>query len=209
MSPLQPDLPHQALVDQSWFVEFLADRGFAKSSPTIFIRGEASIDVDGTEVHADPGNGAKGRSTHFGDADPASVKAILKQILRTRPFLTEVDLAQERIEHQSLERALTGIGNTIRGSQDTGGGVQFRRFVGNLKEDDIKRALLVAGEIQRWDEVRPDDEQQKGIDEAVGKVEAALRSIPPSDAHIQLKRAREALWEAKDALRRAKELESL
>ena len=52
-------------------------------------------------------------------------------------------------------------------------------FVGALKEDDIKRALLVTGEIQRWDEVRPDDEQQKGIDEAVGKVEAVLRSIPP------------------------------
>ena len=28
-------------------------------------------------------------------------------------------------------------------------------LVGNLKEDDIKRALLVAGEISRWEEAQP------------------------------------------------------
>lgn len=244
MSQLQPDLPNQPLADQSWFQEFLAANGFTRSSPTTFVRGPASLHVDGTKFNADPGNGARGWSTDFGDADRASVKSVLEQILKMRPFLTEVDLSKERIERHGLERALTGLANTIKDGPDTGSGVQIRRFlwslynphhlvnlwrmtsvldstraawvvevcagafVGALQEDDIKRALLVAGEIQRWEAVKPTEDQNQRLDEAVGKVEELLRAVPPSNPHTQLKRAREALWEAKEALRRAKEPES-
>lgn len=244
MSQLQPDRPHQPLANQSWFVEFLAERGFAKSSPTTFIRGEASLHVDGSKVRADPGTGERGWATDFGAADQATVQAVLQQILKMRPFLTEVDLTQERIDRQALERALTGLANTIKDGPDTGSGVQIRRFLwslynphhlvnlwrmtsvldstratwvvevcagafdGALQEEDIKRALLVAGEMQRWDEIRPTEEQNQQLDEAVGKVEELLRAVPPSNTHTQLKRAQEALWEAKEALRLAKEPET-
>jgi hypothetical protein len=238
---MQPEMPRQSLAEQPWFIEFLASKGFAKSSPTTFIRGAASLSVDGTALFADPGNGERGWSTDLGGADRATVQAMLEQILKMRPFLTEADHAQEQAARQNLERALTGIANTIRDGPDTGGGVQLRRFlwslynqhhlvnlwrmvsvldstrsawvaevcagalVGALKEDDIKRALLVAGEIQRWDALRPSGEQAAQIDAAVGKIDELLKAMPPSDSHAQLKRAREALWEAQEALRRAKE----
>lgn len=241
---MEPEMPQTPLAEQPWLIAFLAEKGFAKSSPSTFVRGAASLHIEGTKLHADPGNGGRGWSTDLPDADRATVEALLGQLLRMRQFLSEIDLANERIEHKSLERALTGIANTIRDNPDTGGGVQLRRFlwslynshhlvnlwrmtsvmdstraawvaevcagafVGTLKEDDIKRALLVAGEMERWDAVRPSDEQRQRIDEAVGKVEELLRAIPPSDTHTQLKRAREALWDAKDALGRAKEPEA-
>lgn len=233
------------MADQPWFQDFLAAKGFAKSSPTTFIRGTASLSVDGTVLFADPGNGERGWTTDLGSAGQASIRAMLDQILKMRPFLTKADHAKEQAERQSLERALTGIANTIRDNPDTGGGVQLRRFlwslynqhhlvnlwqmtavmdstraawvaevctgalVGALKEDDIKRALLVAGEMQRWDTLRPSSEQAAQIDAAVGKVDELLKAMPPSDTHTQLKRAREALWEAQEALRRAKEPDQL
>lgn len=238
------EFPRRPLSEQVWFVDFLAAKGFARSSPTTFVRGAASLSVEGTSLFADPGNGERGWSTDFESAEPASVQAMLEQILKMRPFLTEVDLTKERIERNSLERALTGLANTIKDGPDTGSGVQIRRFlwslynphhlvnlwrmtsvldstraawvvevcagafVGALQEDDIKRALLVAGEIQRWEAVKPTEDQNQRLDEAVGKVEELLRAVPPSNPHTQLKRAREALWEAKEALRRAKEPES-
>lgn len=238
---MNPEMPRESLADQPWFVDFLAANGFAKSSPTTFIREQASLEVEGTELHADPGNGEKGWSTDFGDANPASVKAVLEQILKMRPFLSSVDLAQERIEKQSLERALAGIAATIKDGPDTGSGVQLRRFlwslynghhlinlwkmtcvldgtrggwvsevcagafVGALKEDDIKRALLVAGEMQRWDDVEPSDDHKRQIQEAIEKVEDVLKTLPPSRSHTELDAVRKSLWEAKDALRKAKE----
>lgn len=241
---MEPDMPPQPLAERPWFQAFLAEKGFARSSPTTFTRGAASLHIDGTSIHVAPGGGARSWSTNLGDADPMSVKALLEQIFKMRPFLTEDDLARERIGRQSLERALTGIANTIKDAPDTGGGVQLRRFLwslynghhlinlwrmvsvldstraawvtevcagafdGTLQEDDIKRALLVAGEMQRWDEVRPSDEQRERIEEAVGKVEELLRAMPPSSTHTQLKRALEALLEAQEALRRAKEPEN-
>lgn len=238
---MQPETPRQPLFDQPWFVELLEAKGFAKSSPTSFVRGEASIRLEGSMLHAHPGNGGKGWTTDIADADPVTLKPLLQQILGMRSFLTEAELAKERMERQGLERALAGIANTIKSAPDTGGGVQLRRFLwslynghhlvnlwrmssvldstraawvtevcagafgGTLQEDDIKRALLVAGEMQRWDEFRPSDEQTQRIEEAVGKVEELLRAMPPSHTHTELKRAYEALREAQEALRRAKE----
>ncbi len=39
-------------------------------------------------------------------------------------------------------------------------------LVGNLKEADIKRALLVSGEMERWDRERPSNEVFEGLDQA-------------------------------------------
>lgn len=78
-------------------------------------------------------------------------------------------------------------------------------FVGGLQEEDIKRALLVAGEMKRWDEEKPTTEQKERIEEAERQIESLLKSVPPSFTHVELKRAREAILQAKDALRCAKE----
>jgi len=59
-------------------------------------------------------------------------------------------------------------------------------LVGNLKEDDIKRALLVAGEMARWDETQPSSETQQRLEEAESIVTSLVRSLPPSRAHTDL-----------------------
>ena len=55
-------------------------------------------------------------------------------------------------------------------------------LVGNLKEEDIKRALVVAGEMERWDETRPSNESQRQLEEAQIQVESLVRSLPPCRA---------------------------
>jgi replicative DNA helicase len=58
-------------------------------------------------------------------------------------------------------------------------------FVGVLKEDDIKRALLAAGEMERWDQVRPDTEALEKLDEAERIILDLVRRTPPSHAHTE------------------------
>jgi len=78
-------------------------------------------------------------------------------------------------------------------------------FVGVLKEDDIKRALVVAGEMRRWDEVRLSGETQRRIEDLIQQIETMVRTIPPSRAHVELNTARERLWAVQQALHRATE----
>ena len=59
-------------------------------------------------------------------------------------------------------------------------------LVGNLQEDDIKRALLVAGEMARWDETQPTSETQRRLEEAENIVAGLARSLPPCQAHTDL-----------------------
>jgi hypothetical protein len=222
MTPMQPEMPKVPLADQPWFVDLLAAKGFYRSSPTTFTNGKASIQVDGTKFLADPGTGDKAWNSDLAKADLDTIKLMIQQILKTRPFLTETDLADERIENQRIERALMGIAATIKEGPDTGGGVQLRRFlwalynqhhlvnlwrmtavldskragwvseafagafVGSLKEDDIKRALLAAGEMERWDREQPDTEALEKLDEAERIVSELVRRTPPSHAHTEL-----------------------
>jgi hypothetical protein len=219
---MQPEMPKVPLADQPWFVDLLATKGFYRSSPTTFTNGKASIRVDGTKFLADPGTGDKAWNSDLAQADPGTIKLMIQQILKTRPFLTEADLANERSENQRIERALMGIAATIKEGPDTGGGVQLRRFLwalynqhhlvnlwrmtaaldskrarwvsevfagafaGSLKEDDIKRALLAAGEMERWDREQPDTEALEKLDEAERSVSELVRRIPPSRAHTEL-----------------------
>ena len=59
-------------------------------------------------------------------------------------------------------------------------------LVGNLKEDDIKRALVVAGEMTRWDTTQPSSEAQRRFEEAEGILAGLVRTLPPCRAHTDL-----------------------
>jgi hypothetical protein len=120
---MQPETPKVPLAAQPWFVDLLAVKGFFRSSPTTFSNGKASIQVDGTKFLADPGTGDKAWNSDLAEADPGTIILMIQQILKTRPFLTETDLADERAENQRIERALMGIAATIKEGPDTGGGV--------------------------------------------------------------------------------------
>lgn len=219
---MEPEMPKVPLADQPWFADFLAARGFYRTSPTTFTNGKASIQVEGTKFLADPGTGDKVWNSDLAQADRETIKLILQQVLKTQPFLTDADLGQARTDQQRIERALMGIAATIKEGPDTGGGVQLRRFlwslynshhlvnlwrmtavldskrggwvaevfagafVGVLKEDDIKRALLAAGEMERWDRERLGTEAWEKLDEAERIVADLVRRAPPSQAHTEL-----------------------
>jgi hypothetical protein len=57
---------------------------------------------------------------------------------------------------------------------------------GKLKEDDVKRALLVAGEMARWEETQPSGGTQQSLEEAEGILAGLIRSLPPCRAHTDL-----------------------
>ena len=59
-------------------------------------------------------------------------------------------------------------------------------LVGKLKEDDVKRALLIAGEMVRWEETQPGNETQRRLQEAESIVASLVRSLPPCRAHTDL-----------------------
>ena len=59
-------------------------------------------------------------------------------------------------------------------------------LVGTLKEEDIKRSLLLAGEMARWDKVQPTDDTRQRLEEAETIVRGLVRSLPPGRAHTDL-----------------------
>ena len=98
---VDPEQPRKALSEERWFEAFLASKGFTRSTPNTFTNGKATIDVDGNEVCAHQGSGDKSWNAEF------------------PPLLTDADLAVEREEKGCLEKAPTGIANTIKENPDT------------------------------------------------------------------------------------------
>ena len=59
-------------------------------------------------------------------------------------------------------------------------------LVGTLREEDLKRALLAAGEMGRWEETQPSDETVCRFEEALDIVTQLVRVLPPCRAHTDL-----------------------
>lgn len=64
--------------------------------------------------------------------------------------------------------------------------VMTAALVGTLQESDIKRALVAAGEMDRWDTTQPSDETRNRLDEVRGTLESMVRTQPPGPAHTDL-----------------------
>jgi hypothetical protein len=73
-------------------------------------------------------------------------------------------------------------------------------LVGNLQETDIKRALQVSGEMERWDHVQPSNEALERFDQAQHAIEDLVKTVPPSHAHTELVSLLRAFSEAKVGL---------
>jgi hypothetical protein len=59
-------------------------------------------------------------------------------------------------------------------------------LVGNLQEAHIKRALLVSGEMDRWDREHPSNETMDRFHLAQEIIEDLVKTMPPSHAHTDL-----------------------
>lgn len=79
-------------------------------------------------------------------------------------------------------------------------------FIGPLDEGQIKRALNLAGEMQRWDRVQTFPKHLDPIKEAVQSIDSALQAIPSSHFHTKLKDARNSLLDVLNAFDQPKAL---
>jgi len=129
---MDPVITQKSLATEKWFVELLAGKGFAKSSENTFTNGKASIRVDGAHFFADAGMENTTYKANFRNANRQTVTLMVDQILKMHAFLTDEELAQERVEKKSADRALAGIAMTIKEEPDTGVGMQLRQFLWSL-----------------------------------------------------------------------------
>ena len=124
--------PRQTFIDQPWLAEFLAAKGFVRSSPTSFTNGKASLHFEGARFTADPGNGDQTWIAELTGLAPETLRLFVEQILGTRPFLPESEVARQQSAKQRAEAALHQIALSIAEHPNTGSGQQLRRFLWSL-----------------------------------------------------------------------------
>ncbi len=125
-------ITQKSLATETWFIEMLAGKGFAKSSENTFTNGKAQIRVDGTQFIADPGAESTTYKADFRNANRQTVTIMVDQMLKMHAFRSDDDLTQERAEKKSADQALAGIALTIKEGPETGGGMQLRKFLWSL-----------------------------------------------------------------------------
>jgi len=124
--------PTEPLASQLWLSDFLATKGFARISPETFSNGKSTLRFDGATLIAHPGSGDRSWTVDFTNARRDTVKLLIEQFLAMRIFQSEKQLADEQVERQRLNLALTGIAETINEGPDTGSGLLLRRFLWSL-----------------------------------------------------------------------------
>lgn len=70
-------------------------------------------------------------------------------------------------------------------------------LAGELCEDDVKKGLLLAGEMERWDYTKPSREVCECIEDAERSLISAVRRLPPCQEHTDLVRAIKILSEVR------------
>lgn len=81
-------------------------------------------------------------------------------------------------------------------------------LAGELREEDVKRGLLLAGEMERWDTAVPSGEVFECIEEAERSLISAVRRIPPCQEHTELVRTLGTLSRLRSDVRAAHKTES-
>lgn len=70
-------------------------------------------------------------------------------------------------------------------------------LAGELREDDVKKGLLLAGEMERWDSTKPNREVCECIEDAERSLISAVRRLPPCQEHTELVRMAKILSEVR------------
>ena len=81
-------------------------------------------------------------------------------------------------------------------------------LAGELREDDVKRGLLLAGEMDRWDATKPSRDVCECIEDAERSLTSAVRRIPPCQEHTELVRMLGTLADLRSDVRAAHKTES-
>lgn len=78
--------------------------------------------------------------------------------------------------------------------------VMTAALCGGLQEDDIKRALLVAGEMERWDAPGNPDPAEEQLAEVEQILRGLLKSAPPGALHTGVGRLLEDVVRLRDEI---------
>lgn len=129
---MAPEIARPPLAEQSWFAEFLADRGFQRSAPGAFTNGRATVRVEGSVLYAIPGDGSKQWRSELREAPPGAIRQLLTVVLAAPSFLSQSELDQRAARQRTAEEALQNIATSIRENPDTHSGQHLRRFVWSI-----------------------------------------------------------------------------
>lgn len=76
-------------------------------------------------------------------------------------------------------------------------------LAGELREEDVKQGLLLAGEMERWDSTAPSGDVLECLEDAERALISAVRRIPPCQEHTELVRLVGNLAKLRSELRSA------
>jgi len=129
---MAPEIARSSLADQPWFKEFLGDRGFQRSAPGTFTNGRATVRVDGSLLHAIPGDGTKAWRSELNETPAEAIRQLLKVVLAAPAFLSQAELDHRATRQRSADEALQNIATSIREHPETHSGQHLRRFVWSI-----------------------------------------------------------------------------
>lgn len=140
-------------------------------------------------------------------ADQARGQAALAQLaqsLRDRPeneFSQHLRCFLWSLFNQHHLVNLWELNTTLDADQAQAVGLVFTSLLqGQVQESDLKRALLEAGEMDRWHRPSIPDSTLQKLEVAEDTVRNLLRKIPPSQAHTELVSLLKGFQDAKAAL---------
>ena len=120
------------LVDQSWLAEFLAAKGFTRTSPTSFGNGRATLQFDGHTLVAVPGDGSKSWRSDLKAASSEAIRALFDAFLAAPAFLSQAELDLRAGKQRVAGESLRTITESIRDFPNTHSGQELRRFLWSL-----------------------------------------------------------------------------
>ncbi len=126
---MAPELARPQLTEQPWLKELLENHGFQRTAPATFTNGRATVRVEGSVLHAIPGDGSKAWRSELKEAPPEAIRQLLAVVLAAPSFLSQAELDRRTTRQRTAEEALQNLANSIRENPDTHSGQHLRRFV--------------------------------------------------------------------------------
>lgn len=119
-------------LEQPWLCDFLAEKGFQRTAAGTFSNGRAILRIEGTVLHAIPGEGTKGWRSELRGARPDSIRQLLNIILDGPSFLSQVELDRRVAQRTAANQALNQIANTILEAPESDRAWHLRGFLWSL-----------------------------------------------------------------------------
>lgn len=127
-----PQLQTDGLAQQPWLRDFLESLGFEPNGSDSFSNGRSTVRIDGTTLHAIPGNGTNVWRSELREARPDTIRQLLTIVLAGPSFLSQAELDRRATQRVAALQALDQVADTIRESPESEGGRHLRRFLWSL-----------------------------------------------------------------------------